>query len=274
MRALRAVRIKNWRLKYVLSGLAGILLATVGWKLHLLSHRQTLPFKTVATNSTVGVITNDVSREIHAAMDFVQQFLQGYRTALRERVPVASQKQFFLSGTTNIGGRLLLSRVSECFLYLFPGSENQLVVDGSRFPAQVPVFLNLSIFGNNANLIGSYQSFIDEYRRDPGVVRLDRSSVSFIDASFEVPELKLFWLTEDSIILLINFTSRVWSEHGEANQKCDHLAFLTGARSFGPFVMQAAALGTNAAISDFMRTWIKSYFFSSALANDLLNPFA
>jgi hypothetical protein len=265
--------------------LLSVLLLAFGLYTGFHSQRATV-FRTVVKNRSLEAYNGNPSSDIAAGKEYGEQFIRAYRAVLEEKAVRSSYDEFQFPSSTNVGGRLLLSGVSECYLYLYPDKESRLEVDGTRFPAQAAVFWHLGEAQSDIKLSVPYETFTGTYSRLPVVFRMPSCFgfvVSEMNFSSEIG-LKVFSPGEDCAFAWIN--SRVMARVPPSAASIEgadsmvvttewkNTAILTGAKSFQKVLSSAETLGRMVAEGEVFDLWFKSPFFRKAMTHEKVRPLA
>jgi hypothetical protein len=237
------------------------------------AHRESV-FRRVVLNVSVKTYGGNLSSDIAAGKEYADRFMRGYRAALEEKVVRRSYSEFRFPSGTNVSGRLVLSKASECFLYLRPDKESRLQVDATWFPVQAALFGGLDTSAG-VKLLVPYQGFTGVYTRLPSFVEVHQSYGIVIEGIvFESWSPKVFHIDEDSAIALVDVGVKTHASGGELGVHIEDVGILTGARSFQRVLSSAENLGKQVALGEILALWFKSPLFRKAMTHEEVRPLA
>ena len=254
-------------------------LIIVGLSLPSLIHKP-FAFQTLVRDQTVRKCNRDVSPDVASGRKFAENFIRGYRQALDEKVPFPSQAQLEFSSATNVSARLLLSCDSECFLFLHPDTNSQLVVSATEFPAQAVAQLGwlpwLHNKGHCVEPLAADNPFIKGYTTFPATAGFRSGSIILEgEGTFSLlANQRPFLVYDDFVLGLRNITIETQLPTGVVSVVFSEFTLLTGGLNFKKVLPLAEGLGKTLATSQISDLWFKSELFRKALADKQLSPLA
>ena len=230
-------------------------------------------FRNIVLRPSVQQCGKDFSREIKTTRTFVEKLINSYQDVIEKEINPESKKYFVLAKGNNISARAIFSTASETFLTIYPSSQKNFIVESTKYPVQIYLFLGLDQNDVKSNSTIPYEYFLENYNNLNAMIHVSVQIVEFDGLLFLFDGPKIFSFSKNSLVSLNNIVVGLKDSDGKAihYEHVEYLGFITGEKDFSFAIEIADKLGIFLAERQIASVFARSEYFRKALLDEHLS---